>query len=285
MSQSLQMKPRAHVSETLKALSKVPVNEDGRISWGGTQLDEGTFALVAGLEFPSSIGDHIKDAAIWHVLNECARKTDFSQKFFLRGLQEFIKEHLSKSPKTLVGISQVNCNYNVNLPKRLLSIEGPIEFRMSLSGPDRSVLSKLGGYEIDRLGLQSDFLYVTTRVKAPDDRSALDMAYRNIKYSLGVMNLICRGFGISMRFGIPHAPIGGLLTASPIFMINRGKRELGSHITENHFPIAFKTSFTFRQQLDSERAAKAFRPYISDLRGIDFREKIIQAIVLFQEAL
>lgn len=284
-SEQLQIKPRAHVADTLRRLSKVPVDQDGRISWDITGLDEGTFTLIAGLEFPVSVGDHIKDGAIWHVLNECARKKDFSQQSFIRWLREFVDDHLSKPPKILVAISQVNCNSGMTMPKRLPSIEGPVEFKTSLSAAEQSVIAELPDYDRARLGLHTDFIYMTSDIKAPDDLSALNLAHSNMKYCLGALNLVCRGFGVSMRFGMPHAPIGGLLAASPIFMINRRQRKLGGYIAENHFPTSFKSSFTYRQRPDTERTARAYRPYISDLRGIDYREKMVQAIVLFQEGL
>src|SRR5947208_1732578 len=114
MSQSLRIDATPHLRhlrDELSALSSVPQNANGRISWETTRLDEGTFTLISILKFKPQVDDHIKDAAIWHALNECARNKNFSTQFFIRILREFIITQLTKTPKNLVAVSQINCLY------------------------------------------------------------------------------------------------------------------------------------------------------------------------------
>jgi hypothetical protein len=68
---------KEYLAKALRSLSQLPKNEDGRISWQSSQLEKGTFELIYSLTFKPPIDDHIKDGALWHVLNECARAKDF----------------------------------------------------------------------------------------------------------------------------------------------------------------------------------------------------------------
>jgi hypothetical protein len=128
---------------------------------------------------------------------------------------------------------QVNARASARLPARIPSAFGIIEIKPSLSKTEKAIIDKLEDYERRRLGLHDDFLYVTCRVAATDDRSAIDAAYRNIKFGLGMLNLITRGYGVSDRFGYPDAPIGKFLSASPIFTIDRGERKMGGYVRES----------------------------------------------------
>jgi len=285
MSRPIKIDATKHLAAALLALSQLPKDENGRISWESNKLEEGAFELIYSLTFKPTIDDHVKDGALWHVLNECARAKNFSTKFFIRRLHAFIAAHFGKQPKVLFAVSQVNCSYNAGLPKKLPSIFGPIEFWQSLSKRDQSVIDKLSPYERSRLGLQDDFLYLTCRVEAADDRSALDIAYRNIKYCFGVLNLLTFGYGVSKRFGFPNAPIGKFLSASTIFTINRRKRAMGGYLSENHFPTFFKRNFSVWQKLEGKQISKFAKYYVSDLAQIDFSEKVVQSVVLFQEGL
>ena len=285
MNKPIKITSDGRLIDALNALSQVPKNENGRIFWASDKLDEGTFGLIYSLKFNPPIDDYIKDGALWHVLNECARESNFSTKFFLQRLRAFIKAHLSKTQKTFVAVSQVNCNHSANMPKKLPSIFGQIEFAQSLSRLHQAVINKLSAHERSRLGLQNDFIYLTTKIKATDDRSAVDIAYRNIKFCLGVLNLVCNGFGVSKRFGYPHAPIGKFLSASSIFTIDRSRRKLGGYLSENHFPLLFKINFSVWQRLEIAEISKFARYYVSDVGRTDFSEKIVQAIILFQEGL
>jgi hypothetical protein len=275
----------SHLDDALKALSQVPKEENGRISWDSGELEEGTFEIIYSLKFKPSVDDHIKDGAVWFVLNECARAKDFSRKFFIRKIREYIQKHLSKSPKTCVAVGQINCGPNVGLPNKLPSVFGQIEFRRSLSKSDQAVVNKLPEREKARLGLQSDFVIVISKTKATDERSGLEMAYRNMQFCFGVLNMIASGYGVSKRFGIPNAPIGKILSGSSIFTIDRRKRETGGYIWENTFPLLFKSSFSVLHAMDQKAIKKFVKFYVSDVRRTDFSEKLIQAVVLFQEGL
>lgn len=284
-SRPIKIEASGHLGPALNALSQVPKEENGRISWESNKLDEGTFELIYSLKFKPSIDDHIKDGALWHVLNECARAKNFSTGFFLQRLRAFVKAYLDKRPNTLVAISQANCTFGAALPKKLPSIFGAVEFRHSLSKSDIAILNKLSAHERDRLGLLDDFVYLTSHVRATDDRSAIDAAYRNIKYCLGVLNLICHGYGVSKRFGFPNAPMGTFLSAASIFTIDRKRRKLGGYLSENHYPVFFKRNFSVRQKQESDVISKYAKHYVANLRWIDFSEKIVQAVILFQEGL
>jgi len=70
---SINFRAKNHLAVPLKALAKVPKPAGERISWESSRLDRGTFELIYSLDFKPPIDDHVKDGAIWHVLNECAR--------------------------------------------------------------------------------------------------------------------------------------------------------------------------------------------------------------------
>lgn len=281
----IRIEASSHLGSALHSLSQVPKEENGRFSWESNKLDEGTFELIYSLKFKPDIDDYVKDGALWHVLNECARAKNFSTVYFLQRLRAYVKAHLDKRPNTLVAISQVNCTLHAVMPQKLPSIFGPVEFKQSLSNSDLAILNALSTYERDRLGLQDDFVYMTSQVRATDDRSAVDAAYRNIKYCLGVLNLICHGYGVSKRFGFPNAPVGKFLSAASIFTIDRKRRELGGYLSENHYPAFFKRNFSVWQKQESDAISKYAKHYVADLRRIDFSEKMVQAVILFQEGL
>jgi hypothetical protein len=128
-------------------------------------------------------------------------------------------------------------------------------------------------------------MYMSCRVATVDDRSAIDAAYRNIKYGLGVLNLITLAYGVSKRFGIPNTPIGKFISASTIFTIDRRQRKLGNYVSENHYPISWKRNFLVWQRASTKEITKHAKHYALNLARLDFREKVVQAIVLFQEGL
>jgi hypothetical protein len=276
---------KGHLSEALKSLAKLPKNEGGRISWESSKLERGTFEVIYSLTFNPPIDDHVKDGAVWHVLNECARANDFSTKFFQGRLNAFLAAHFSKQPRPLVAISQINASVSADLPDKIPSPYGPIEIKASLSKTDKAVLAKLETYERERLGFHDDFLYLTFSVTSTDDRSAIDAASRKINYALGVLNLITRGFGVSHRSGYPNAPLGRFLSASTICILDRRNRKLGSYLSENHYPMFWKRNFMVWQRNDNTVIRKVSKHYVTGLGRIDFADRVIRAIALFQEGL
>lgn len=286
MTVSVKITADMHLNHALGTLSKLPQNQNGQILWDTVKLDEGTFEIIYSLRFTPFVEDHVKDAAVWHVLNECARANDFSNRFFIRRLRHYIAAHLSKEPRAFLAACQVNCSPTINLPKKIPYVSGIAEFRQFLSKQDGIIIDSLGDYERDRLGLCDRFTYLTSQIRATNDRAGVDLAYKNIKYCLGVLNLVYRGFGVSKRFGIPHAPLGKFLSASPIFLVDRKRRELGGYLSECHYPTAYRDNFSVWHQVDSGPALqKALRHYVTDMARIDFSDKIVQSIILLQEGL
>src|SRR5262249_45973394 len=151
------------------------------------------------------------DGALWTVLNECARANNFSAKFFLQRLRSYVAAHFSKEPKRLVAISQINAKQSSGLPTVLPSAFGPIQVQGILSKTDRTIIQEHEESGRRFVRTHDQFLYLTSQVMAADDHSALETAYRNLKFVLGVLNLITQGYGVSMRFGYPNAPIGKFL--------------------------------------------------------------------------
>ena len=276
---------KTHLADALKSLATLPKNEGGRISWESGELERGTFEVIYSLTFDPSIDDHVKDGAVWHVLNECARANDFSTKFFQRRLNAFLDEHFRKQPKPLVAISQINARFNAGLPNRIPTPYGPVEIKSSLSKTDRAVIAKLEDYERTRLRFHDDFLYLICRVATADDRSAIDTAYRKIQYALGVLNLATHGFGVSYRSGFPNAPLGEFMLASAICTVDRRQRRFGGYLHENHYPTFWKRNFTAKNGQNAASITKFTTHYVRDLARIDFADRVIQAIVLFQEGL
>ena len=276
---------KAHLADALKSLAALPKNEGGRISWDSSKLERGTFELIYSLTFNPPIDDHVKDGAVWHVLNECARANDFSTTSFQRRLHTFLAAHFSKRPKPLVAISQINAHFSAGLPDKIPCPGSPIEIKASLPKTDRAIIAKLEGYERERLGFHDDFLYLTCRIASTDDRSAIDSAYRKVKYALGVANLITRGFGVSHRSGYPNAPLGQFLSASTICTVDRRQRKLGGYLSENHYPTFWKRNFTVWQRNHGAEISKFAKHYATNITRMDFADRVIQTIVLFQEGL
>lgn len=273
------------MADALKFLSGIPKNDNGRISWESSDLDRGTFEVIYSLKFTPAIDDHIKDGAVWHVLNECARANDFSSKSFLQRLRAYLQDHFSQKPKNYFAIAQINANLSASLPSSIPSTSGPISIRTNLSKSCSKVVGELKGYERERLGLHDDFLYISCKVANTSERSALDVAYRAMKYGLGVLNLASRGYGVSYRSGFPNAPIGTFLLASPIFLIDTRERKLGGWQPESHYPAQWKRHFRVWQRQHPEHIATVAKHLQSDLSRIDFKERLIHAIVLLQEGL
>ncbi|MBR1155227.1 hypothetical protein JQ575_32060 [Bradyrhizobium sp. JYMT SZCCT0428] len=115
--------------------------------------------------------------------------------------------------------------------------------------------------------------------------NALNAAYRLMKYTLGVLNMAARGYGVSERFGYPNAPIGTFMSASPIFLIDAASRKLGNWQSESHYPLAWKRNFSVWQGQDAAYITRFTKNVSSDLARIDFKEKLVQAVILFQEGL
>jgi hypothetical protein len=161
MKPTISIHAKDHLAQALQSLSRLPNNEAGRISWESNALERGTFELIYSLSFKPPLDDHVKDGALWHVLNECAQANDFSTKFFLGRLRAFIAAHFSKQPKRLVARSQINAKVSAGLPSKISSAFGPIELKRSLSPADKVVIEKLEPYERSRLGLHGDFVYLS----------------------------------------------------------------------------------------------------------------------------
>ncbi|MDB5609173.1 MAG: hypothetical protein JWP25_6073 [Bradyrhizobium sp.] len=281
----MQIQPMSHLAEALEFLSRLPKEHEGRTAWDSDALDRGTFELIYNLSFRPSIDDYVKDGAIWHALTECARAKDFSTSFFIRKLRTYLEGLLSKEKRSFTAVMQLNAQGNAGLPKRIVSVGGAVEIQGHLSRACMKVIGKLEGYERERLNLQDDFVYMTTKVVGTQDRSALDIAYDRMKYALGIINLAARGYGVSKRFGFPNAPIGTFLSASPIFIVDTAAGKLGNWQSENHYPMAWKRNFRVWQAQDAGAIMKFAKHIASDLSRIDFKERLVQAVLLFQEGL
>ncbi len=285
MTLPIKVEAKQHLAEALKLLSSIPKNDDGRISWSSSELDRGTFEVIYSLHFSPPIDDHVKDGAVWHVLNECARSKDFSTKEFLRRLRSYLETHFNKTPRPFFAIAQINATIAAALPKVIPSISGPIDIRTGLPRTCLKAIDELKGYERERLGLHDDFLYMTCKVKSTSERSAVDLACRAMKYSLGILNFSTRGYGVSHRYGYPNAPIGSFLLASPVFVVDTRERKLGGWQSESHYPTAWKKNFRVWHRQSSETITTVAKHFQSDLLRVDFKERLIQAILLFQDGL
>lgn len=285
MPTSIKVYGKQHLPDALQFLSRIPKNEGGRISWPSHELERGTFEVIYNLTFTPAVDDYVKDGAVWYVLNDCARTNDFSTKSFLRRLQSYLTAHFSKQKKRLLAAAQINVTVAAELPRKIPSIDGVIEIRTSLPTASQKVIGKLQSYERERLRLQDDFVYMTCKIAATDDRSAIDVAYRAIKYALGMLNLATHGYDVGKRFGYPNAPIGKFLLASPIFTIDAPAGKLGGWQSENHYPLSWKRNFSVWQHQPSKEITIYAKQFLSDLSRTDFKERMVQAVVLFQEGL
>ena len=281
----MRINAKSHLAEVLQSLSKVPREHEGRIAWDSGGLDRGTFELIYDLTFEPPIDDYNKDGAIWHALNECARAKDFSTKFFIQKLRLYLEELLSKRLKSFTAVAQINAKIGARLPQKIMSVDGLVEIRPSLPRPCLRVINELKDYERRRLNLQDDFVYLTVKLTSRSDRSALDAAYRTMKYALGVLNLATGGYGPSWRFGFPNAPIGTFLSASPTFIVDATAAKLGNWQSENHYPSQWKQNFSVMQAQRLGQITKFARHVSSDLSRVDFKERLVQSILLFQEGL
>ncbi|MGX9427960.1 hypothetical protein [Bradyrhizobium sp. LeoA1S1] len=281
----MQIQGKSDLEEVLQSLSKVPKNHEGRIAWDFDALDRGTFELMYNLTFKPRIDDYDKDGAIWHALNECARAKNFSTKFFIRKLRLYLEGLLSTQPRSFMAVAQINAQTGARLPEKIMSVDGPVEIRTSLPRPCLKVISKLEGDERSRLNFQDDFVYLIVKVTSSNERSALDKAYGTVNYVLGVLNLATHGYGVSKRFGFPNAPMGKFLSASPIFIVDTAAGKLGNWQSENHYPTQWKRNFSVWQAQRPEVITIWAKRVASNLSRIDFKEQLVQSILLFQEGL
>ncbi|GAB6842429.1 hypothetical protein HNR00_004356 [Methylorubrum rhodinum] len=272
-----------NLQEVLDSLSAIFEFIDDRVGWPSDLLEKGTFEIVFSLKFTPALDDHIKDDAVWHVLNECAKSNNFTTKYFMQRMRSYLREFTNKAPSSLVAILQVNRMAYMSFPRFTHSIDGDIKFSANLKKADQLALAKHNSNKLT-LGLHDDFIFATTNIQATDHRLAIDRADRKFKYGLGVLNLVYRGYGVTKRFGYPNAPIGSFLSASSIFIVDRKRRKIGSYFSDNNFPRNFKRNFTYRDEFDDDASKFAAR-YIKQLNKIDFKDKFVQSVILFQEGL
>ncbi|KRQ93833.1 hypothetical protein [Bradyrhizobium valentinum] len=276
--------PKSHLADVLKSVAKIPKEFEGRISWESGALDRASFEILYNLNFKTPVEDYIKDGAVWHALNECARAKNFAAPFFIGKLRAYLEDLLSKEPRSFTAVMQINAEFAVRLPKKIASVGGSVEIQTSLPRACLKVISGLKEYERSRLNLQDGFVFAITKVASTNDRAALDIAYRRMKYALGVLNLAIRGYGVSKRFGFPNAPIGTLLSASPVFTVDAAGK-LGNWQSENHYPTPWKRNFRVWQAQPTEAIATFAKHVASDLLRVDFPERLTQAVLLLQEGL
>jgi hypothetical protein len=269
----------------LQFLSRVPKEHEGRIAWDAAKLDRGTFEVIYNLTFKPAIEDYIKDGAVWHALTECARAKDFSVTFFIRKLRVYLDGLVSKEKRSYIAVMQVNAQRNAILPEKIVSAGGRVDITTVLPRSCGKVMDTLKDHERERLHLQDDFVYMTTKVVSSQDRSALTVAYDRMKYALGVINPATYGYGVSQRMGFPSAPIGTFLSASPVFMIDTKASKLGNWQSETNYPVRWKRNFHIWQAQETEAIAKFAKNFASDLSRIDFKDRLVQAVLLFQEGL
>ncbi len=281
----MQIHGKHHLAEALRGLSKVPKDHDGRIAWDGAKLEQGTFEVLCNLTFNQPVDDYDKDGAIWHGLNECARAKDFTPKFFIQKVRGYLDGLLDMQPRSFTAVAQINAQVGANLPDKLMSMDGAVEIRRTLPPSSLRVISALDDYERNRLNLQGDFSYLIFKVKSPNERSAVNAAYRSMKYALGILNMATNGYGVSRRYGFPNAPIGKFLSASPIFIVDTKARKLGNWQSENHYPTPWKRNFSVWQGQDGQAITQFAKNVASDVARIDFKERLVQSVLLFQEGL
>jgi len=281
----MQIHGNSHLAKALQALSKIPEDHEGRVAWDSSKLEHGTFEVLYNLSFDPPVDDYDKDGAIWSALNECARAKDFTPRFFIQKVRTHFEGLLSKRPRSYTAVTQVNAQVHARLPDKIMSIDGPVEIKRKLPPSCLRVIGKLKDYDRDRLNLQDDFSYLVVKVKGRSDRAALSAAYRQLKYALGILNMATWGYGVSERFGFPNAPIGTFLSASPIFLVDIAGAKLGHWQSENYYPLAWKRNFSVWQGQDAAQITRVAKNVSSDLKRIDFKDKLVQSVLLFQEGL
>lgn len=281
----MQIHGKGGLGDALRGLSKLPEEHEGRISWDGAKLQHGTFEVLCNLSFDPPADDYDKDAAIWHGLNECARAKNFTPKFFLQKVRSYLDGLLNVQSQSFTAVTQINAQVSAGLPNKIMSIDGSVEILATLPASILKIVSKLRDYERSRLNLQNDFSYLVVKIKSKNERSAVNAAYRNIKYALGILNMAVEGYGVGRRYGFPNAPIGKFLSASPIFIVDTKARKLGNWQSENYYPTPWKRNFSVSQRQDGAAITEFAKNVASDLTRIDFRDRLVQAVLLFQEGL
>lgn len=264
----MKIKTKTHLAKALRALSKVPKQTDGRIGWESSALEHGTFEVIYNLSFGPAIEDYERDGMVWHALNECARAEDFGVNFFTRKLRAFLNEQFSNQPRSFTAVIQLDARLGARLPGRILSVGGPIEIRTALPPFCQTLIGKLDRYERDRLDLHDGYTFLIVKVKSRNERVALDAAYRQIKFALGLMNLAGGGFGVSTRIGYPNAPMGKFLSLSPIFLIDTAARKISNWHSTTHFLERWERSFTVcTEQRPAGEMVKFAKDWSASCRG------------------
>lgn len=276
---------KGHLQPALQEAAKIPSVDGERVSWESSKLERATFEIIYSLKFTPDIEDHMKDGAIWHSLNACAKDRDFSSKNFIRSIREFVSDQLNRSSDKLMVISQVNCDFEL---KRKISIhtpEGKISLSPRLNRKSASIISKMAPPDRRKLGIIDGFHFLSGAIESNNDRSAIDLSYRQIKLALGIANLHSHGYGVNRRFGFPNAPIGKFLTGSTIFNINHNQKRIGMYFTENHYPGSWKNSFTVTRSDGIKSLTNFSKKAYKKISKLEFRDTIYQAIILLQEGL
>lgn len=257
--------------------------DDGRIAWP-MECDQHTFQVIASLSFNPKITDHEKDGAIWSAINECAKAAKFDDRTFIRHLRDEIVKIRSKPTSPHSVLAQINVPKNRKIPKFLSSYYGPMAVQAQISPGQLSLLKNEHAFKTRTSYFEDDFLFVRAKIKARDGRSALEEGIRSIQFSLGLLNLASRGYGLSKRFGVPGAPLGTYLLSSPVFVVDQSQKKMGGWLSDSSYPRQFKFNFTARRDDLSDLTAYTKR-WMTQIGRIDFPDRLATAIVLFQEGL
>jgi hypothetical protein len=70
----------------------------------------------------------------------------------------------SRQQRSFTALAQVNALTAARLPKKIVSVDKPVEIRSTLPPSCAKVISKLKYYERSRLNLQDDFVCLMVKV-------------------------------------------------------------------------------------------------------------------------
>jgi hypothetical protein len=280
---AVSVKVKRDIGDVLKWLAKSFSTHEGRIAWPG-ELNEQSFQLVASITFTPRIEDHEKDDAIWRTINDCARLNNFEQNVFARKLRENIAKLLSRAEKSYIVTAQINVPNYLEFPPAVSSVYGPVSLSRHLSRSEQRLQSKKRPFETQKIQIENDFLFLRYKLKARSARSALQTGNRNLQCCVGILNLVTRGFGLSMRIGIPDAPLGGLMLASTTLLVDPALRTVGDWMILSQYPHLFKGSFT-ANSVNLPEIVPYTRLWVRQIKRTDFSDRLSNAITLFQEGL
>ena len=281
----IKLETKFDIADVLANLSSIVIREGERIAWSSQELERSKIELIYGLQFKPKVEDYIKDGAIWHSINECARKNDFSQKTFSRFMIFYVNSHQEKKKQRYNAVCQINSRYNQVGPLKINTPIGVVHITDGINKKDHAILTKRSPDDLKQMGFHDSHQFIRCAVDSVDDRTAVNLAHDRMLFALGLLNMYFRGFGVSIRSGFPSVPIGQYLISSSILIVDRKNLKEGAYFINGEYPDRWRDSFTVKFHQKVDKFEKFSEKFSKSVKKLDYSKNLIDAVILFQRGL